>query len=71
MSDFKISKGQRKYLRNVSNYGFIQDHGSSWFAAVRYGFRSYREHRRVVRELGDWLPWHDRPENQPPVGVGE
>lgn len=57
-----ISPGQAKYLRMVSLHGDLEG-GRSWFASVGHGFRQYRAHRAAVKELGDWLPWHDRPEN--------
>lgn len=61
---FNVTPGQRTYLRMVALYGKL-DNQKSWWASVRHGYRQYRGHRAAVKELGDWLPWHDRPENAP------
>lgn len=60
----RFTPGQKQYLDNLGTYGILQDTGRSWWASVRYGLRAYRSHRAAVLDLGDWLPWHDRPENQ-------
>lgn len=63
MSEFKLSPGQIKYLHMTELYGDLEG-GRSWWASVKHGIRQYRAHRAAVKELGDWLPWHDRPENK-------
>lgn len=62
-SEFNLTSGQAKYLRMLSLYGDLEG-GRSWWASVRHGFNQYRAHRAAIKELGDWLPWHDRPENK-------
>lgn len=64
MGKLTLSSGQLKYMRLLELHDLVEDTGSSWFASVGYGFRHYRAHRTAVRELGDWVPWHDRPENK-------
>lgn len=64
MGEFNITPGQFKYLKMIQLYGLVEDTGRTWLDSVCYGLRHYRAHRAAVRELGDWLPWHDRPENR-------
>ena len=66
MGEFNLTAGQSKYLRMVHLYGEVGN-DRSWWASVRHGIAQFRAHRAAVKELGDWLPWHDRPENAPPI----
>ncbi len=64
MSELKLTEGQRKYLRMIELYGLAEETGRTWLDSVVFGYRSYKDHRAAIKELGTWLPWHDRPENQ-------